>query len=246
MHLLSREHRAATSGIVGASLPAAAGFALAAKRLRPGAIALAQTGDGALNQGMALESLNLAVAWSLPMLVVCINNGWAITTPEGSVTGGDLQERARAFGWRVESVDGTDVGKVHHTSGKLIEWIRRGKGAGFLYCTCPRMDGHYLGDLLMRAARQPLSEGRETVGKVMGGAFSSGGGGLFARAAGLAKMSGIMMKARAVPRPGSRQDPVVVARKQLKKAGGNPAAIDEEVRREMDDAFAAAREMGHE
>ena len=78
MHLLSAEHLAATSGIVGASLPTAAGFALAAKRLRPRCVGVAFTGDGAMNQGMALETLNLAVAWTLPLLVVCVDNGWAI------------------------------------------------------------------------------------------------------------------------------------------------------------------------
>ena len=60
MHLFSKEHLAASSGIVGASGPAAAGFALAAQYLRPGTLAVAFFGDGAMNQGMLLESLNLA------------------------------------------------------------------------------------------------------------------------------------------------------------------------------------------
>ncbi len=63
MHLFSEEHMAATSGIVGASLPTAAGFALANRRLRPGRVAVAFTGTGAMNSGMALETMNLAVAW---------------------------------------------------------------------------------------------------------------------------------------------------------------------------------------
>jgi len=102
MHLFSKEHLAATSGIVGASLPTAAGFALANCRLRPGAIAVAFTGAGAMNQGMALETLNLAVAWRLPLVIVCIDNGWAITTTSDSVTGGSLVERAQGFGMRAE------------------------------------------------------------------------------------------------------------------------------------------------
>ena len=61
MHLFSKEHLAATSGIVGASLPTAAGFALANRRLRPNRVAVAFTGTGAMNSGMALETLNLAV-----------------------------------------------------------------------------------------------------------------------------------------------------------------------------------------
>ncbi|HIE17111.1 MAG TPA: hypothetical protein EYP71_02845 [Dehalococcoidia bacterium] len=70
MHLFSGEHLVASSGIVGATGPVAAGFALAAQLLHPGRIAVAFFGDGAMNQGMLLESLNLAVAWKLP------DKGW--------------------------------------------------------------------------------------------------------------------------------------------------------------------------
>jgi TPP-dependent pyruvate/acetoin dehydrogenase alpha subunit len=71
MHLFSREYLAASSGIVGAAGPAAAGFALAANRLRPGSIAVAFFGEGSMNQGMLMESMNLASAWNLPVLFVC-------------------------------------------------------------------------------------------------------------------------------------------------------------------------------
>ena len=60
MHLFSKEHLAASSGIVGSSGPAAAGFALAAQHLRPGTVAVAFFGEGAMNQGMLLEAINLA------------------------------------------------------------------------------------------------------------------------------------------------------------------------------------------
>lgn len=245
MHLFSKTQRVATSGIVGASLPAAAGFALAAKRLRTGSIAIAQTGDGALNQGMALEVLNLAVAWSLPLLVVCIDNGWAITTPAGTVTGGELQERARAFGWAVESTDGTDVTAVHDVAGKLIHRLRRNKGPAFLHVTTPRMDGHVLGDMLVRVAREPLGEGRDTMSKVMGGAMASHGGGLMARAAGVTKMMGVMGKVRTTPRVGGHKDPVVIAAKKMKKSGHDTREIDEAARSEVAEAVASATEGLH-
>lgn len=241
MHLFSPGHRAATSGIVGASLPTGAGFALAAKRLRPGAIAVALTGTGALNQGMALETLNLAPAWSLPLLVVCVYNGWAITTPDGAMTGGDLRERAGAFGWEVATADGTDVAAVYQAAGGLIERLREGKGPGFLYVECPRMDGHFLGDPLIRAAREPLVEGREMFGGVVDGAFALGGG-LVARTAGLAKLIGVLVKARAEPRHGGRRDPVEIARRKLEKAGEDYAPIDAEARREVARAVEIAKE----
>jgi TPP-dependent pyruvate/acetoin dehydrogenase alpha subunit len=98
MHLYSKEHLAASSGIVGAAGPAAVGFALAAQSLRPGTVAVAFFGDGAMNQGMLMESMNLAAVWDLPVLFVCKDDGWAITTVSKKVTGGDLNARAGGLG----------------------------------------------------------------------------------------------------------------------------------------------------
>ena len=242
MHLGSKSHRVFSSGIVGASLPTAAGFALAAKRFRPGAVAVAQAGDGSLNQGMALETFNLARAWDLPLLVVCIDNGWAITAPAGSLTGGDLVKRACAFGFRTESVDGGDLQAVYDATEQLIYGLRKGKGPAFLHATTHRIDGHYLGDLLMRAAREPLGDGRDTLAKVMGGAVSGGGGGFLSRATSLTKMMAVMKRARGVPQAGSRKDPVVRARKALEKMGGDPGPIEAEVERELGEAVSQALE----
>jgi pyruvate dehydrogenase E1 component alpha subunit len=244
MHLFSKEHRVATSGIVGASLPMGVGFALAAKQLRPKSIAVAQTGDGALNQGMVLESFNLAIAWSLPLLIVCIDNGWAITTPAGNMTGDDIRDRARAFGVRVESVNGTDLMAVFETANHLIKDIRRGKGPAFLHATVPPMDGHYLGDMLVRAANQPLGDGREILSKVVGGSQTRGGG-FMARSGGLADMMNVMRKIRAVPKPGGYKDPIVLAQRQLQKAGVDYAAINAEVTEEITNAVAQAMEDSH-
>ncbi|MDH4198075.1 MAG: thiamine pyrophosphate-dependent dehydrogenase E1 component subunit alpha, partial [Candidatus Aminicenantes bacterium] len=98
MHLFSRPLLAASSGIVGASGPAGVGFALAAEHLRPGRVAVSFFGEGATNQGMLLESLNLAAAWKLPLIFVCKNNQWSITTSSPSVTAGSLADRAKGFG----------------------------------------------------------------------------------------------------------------------------------------------------
>ncbi|MEA3503445.1 MAG: thiamine pyrophosphate-dependent dehydrogenase E1 component subunit alpha, partial [Actinomycetota bacterium] len=163
MHLHSKPHLAAASGIVGASVPTAAGFALAATRLRRGAVGLAFTGTGAMNAGMVLETLNLAEVWDLPLVVVCVDNDWAITTPSDALVAGSLVERAEAFGWRSETVDGRHVERVHATAGHLIEHARGGEGPAFLLAPSPRLDGHHLGDALMRTARHPIREGSSTM-----------------------------------------------------------------------------------
>jgi len=79
MHLFSKEHLIASSGIVGASAPAAIGFAMAGRKLRPGSISIAFMGEGAMNQGMVMESFNLAAVWNLPVLFVCKDNDWSIS-----------------------------------------------------------------------------------------------------------------------------------------------------------------------
>jgi len=240
MHLFSKEHLVATSGIVGASLPTAAGFALANRRLRANKVAVAFTGTGAMNSGMVLETLNLAAAWSLPLIVVCIDNGWAITTAAEAVTGGDHVERARAFGLRTNSCDGRDVRAVHKAAGKLIDSARRGKGPAFLLATCPRLDGHFLGDPLLRMARQPVAEGKDTFAKVISSATSRGGGGLKDRAGGMTRMMSVMAKARRSPTRERRGDPMLAARKAMKKHESERDRIDAEVAAEIEAAVEIA------
>jgi pyruvate dehydrogenase E1 component alpha subunit len=232
MHLASREHLVAASGIVGASLPMAAGFALAARRLRPGAVGVAFTGEGAMNQGQALETLNLAAAWSLPLVVVCVDNGWAITTRSESVTGGDLAGRARAFGWEAVSLDGTDVVATYHAADAAIRRARRGLGPSLLLARCPRLDGHFLGDPLVRQARHPF--GAETLGtlrSVMSAVRAPDGGGALARARSVAKIGSVIGRASFAAQRGSAGDPVVLAGHGL--GHDERAAIDQEVEREV-------------
>ncbi|MBC7252790.1 MAG: thiamine pyrophosphate-dependent dehydrogenase E1 component subunit alpha [Actinobacteria bacterium] len=158
MHLFSKERLAASSGIVGSSAPLACGFALAARQLRPGKVAVAFFGEGAANQGMLLESFNLAVAWNLPVVFVCKDNRWAITTRSRSVTGGCLLRRARSFGLRAFRVDGTRVERVWATAGKAVGRARAGRGPGFILASCPRMEGHFLGDPMLRVFREPVRQ----------------------------------------------------------------------------------------
>jgi len=155
MHLLSRSDLAFSTGIVGSSAPMAAGLALSAERLRPGSIAVAFFGDGAANQGMVLETLNLAVVWNLPVVFICKDNGWAVTTRSSRLTGGTLVGRARAFGMPAVAANGKDVRSVWKASGAAIERARRGGGPTFLLLNCSRPRGHFEDDPLVRVVRHP-------------------------------------------------------------------------------------------
>lgn len=158
MHLLSKEYLAASSGIVGSSTPLALGFALANKHLRPGKVALCFFGEGAMNQGMVLESLNLACVWKLPVIFVCKDNRWAITTRSRSVTAGSLRKRAGAYGMPAWKINGLKVDQVSRYAHRAIERARKGKGPSFILARCSRIDGHFLGDPLFRIFEEPLDQ----------------------------------------------------------------------------------------
>lgn len=227
MHLMSPDHLAAASGIVGAAGPLAAGFALAATRLRPGTVAVATFGDGAVNQGMLMESLNLAVAWQLPVLFVCKDNGWAITTESPSVTGGDPPTRAAAFGLHTESVDGLDPAATAAAAARAIDRARGGGGPAFLHCRCSRLDGHFLGDLMLRTTSQPLATGLATVGRVVRGSLGRGTS-VRERARALFGVTGSLLRVRKDQRDGA-SDPLVRAREALVGRETELDAVDEEV-----------------
>ncbi|MGF1465018.1 MAG: thiamine pyrophosphate-dependent dehydrogenase E1 component subunit alpha [Sandaracinaceae bacterium] len=238
MHLYSKEHLAASSGIVGSAGPAAVGFALAAKVQEPGAVAFAFFGDGAANQGMLLESLNLASAWSLPVLFVCKDNGWAIATRTAEVTGGDLRARAQAFGLAADEVDGGDATMVWSAAATLLARVRTGKGPAFLLAHVPRLDGHLLGDPLVRMAKKPLTEGGATTRDLLRGLFGRKGSGLGGRAKSVGHLLGLMASARGAER-GNRQDPLVRLAKRLEGHRDEVSAIDEEVLLPVADALRA-------
>jgi pyruvate dehydrogenase E1 component alpha subunit len=162
MHLFAPEYLAASSGIVGASGPAAAGFALAGQYLRPGTISVAFFGEGATNQGMLLESFNLAAAWQLPVLFVCKDNAWEITTQFSTVSYGGLAERARSFGVTALDMDGSDVQAVWEVARQAIQQLRQGGGPFFMHASCVHLHGHFLGDQLMHLANDRLSESNTT------------------------------------------------------------------------------------
>jgi len=237
MHLMSRAHLAASSGIVGSSAPLGAGFALAGRALRKGAVAVAFFGDGAMNAGMLLETLNLAAAWKLPLLLVCKDNGWAITTRTDALSGGDPIRRAEAFGLRARDVDGADVEAVAAAAAEAIGYARRGEGPSFLRARVPRLDGHFLGDALVKAARSPAGEGRELLGDVTAAALSRSGGSLGARALGVVRLIDLMWRARREDRD-THRDPLERGRFAVGKDAA--ARVEEEALAEVGRAVEAA------
>ena len=225
MHLMSKEHLAASSGIVGSSGPLACGFALAHQHLRPDRVAVAFFGEGAMNQGMLLESLNLAGAWKLPVLFVCKDNGMAITTPSEQVTSGNLIDRVRGFGIPAVEVDGANAEEVWHAAGESISRARRGGGPAFVLASCVRPEGHFLGDPLLRIVRQPIAELKDRLGPLVKSAASTKGAGVGGRAASLGGIAKMLSKAATM----RGQDPVGRLRKRLPIDRTDLEALESEV-----------------
>jgi TPP-dependent pyruvate/acetoin dehydrogenase alpha subunit len=183
MHVMDPSIPAAADGIVGTSGPLAVGQAVAHQRLNPGRVAIAFHGEGAMNQGMLMEAYNLAVAWKLPVVFVCKDNRWAITTVSAEVTGGDLAERARSFGLAVEKARGDRVEDVNRAAGRLIERARKGHGPGFLHTSCHRPAGHFEGDPILRLLHRPRAQADEMAPGIIAGVRAKTGGSRRERAA---------------------------------------------------------------
>ncbi|MBD0690012.1 thiamine pyrophosphate-dependent dehydrogenase E1 component subunit alpha [Streptomyces sp. CBMA123] len=133
------------NGIVGAGAPIAVGAAWASRHgeADDDAVAVAFFGDGALNQGVLLESLNLAAMWRLPVVFVCENNGYATTLPAATAVAGSATGRAAAFGIPAEQVDGMDTEAVRAAALRAVGRARSGDGPGFLECRTYRYEGHH-------------------------------------------------------------------------------------------------------
>jgi pyruvate dehydrogenase E1 component alpha subunit len=148
MHIVDVQTRnLGANGIVGGSLPIATGSALASKILADGNVTLCIFGDAASNQGTFHESVNMAAAWKLPIVYMCENNGYGVSTDIKKVTNTDtIAVRAKAYGIEGVTVDGQDVLNVYEEMSKAVESARAGNGPSIVEVMVYRWQGHYCGD----------------------------------------------------------------------------------------------------
>ena len=131
------------NGIVGAGAPMAVGAAKTFRDLGENRVAAPFFGDGAVNQGVLLESFNLAAIWKLPVVFVCENNRYAVSTAIDGMVQGRIFERAAAFGLAAEEVDGMDVHAMREAAVRAVARARAGEGPSFLECATYRFRGHF-------------------------------------------------------------------------------------------------------
>jgi acetoin:2,6-dichlorophenolindophenol oxidoreductase subunit alpha len=132
-------------GIVGGSIAAATGAALALSRTT-GGVAVAYFGDGAMNQGYVFECMNFAQVQKLPLVLVCENNGYGEYTAYRDVTAGEIRSRAEVMALPAETIDGMSVWTVREAAVRALEHARSGAGPAFIEAITYRYVGHSRSD----------------------------------------------------------------------------------------------------
>jgi acetoin:2,6-dichlorophenolindophenol oxidoreductase subunit alpha len=209
-----------TSAIVGGAIPLAAGAAFAAQRMKTLKVALVFFGDGAMEEGVFSETLNIAQLWRLPVVLFMENN--SVSPAERSGRGSPTSEHSaaalsdvpRAYGLRTACVDGTDLEQVLRVTQEAVDAARSGSGPYFIESRTSRWPGNY-------GSSPTLAHGATDLAWA-GGTEAS----------------------EPIRRWVELSDPVIREARQLLSAGGVDRdallAIDAEVQEEMQQAVAAA------
>jgi acetoin:2,6-dichlorophenolindophenol oxidoreductase subunit alpha len=143
-------------GIVAAQVPVAGGMALAQRLKGTDRVSLAFFGDGASNEGAVHETANLAAMWTLPLVLLCENNGYCITQKvETAVRAESIAARAAGYGLPGRIVDGTDPLAVRDAVAEAVARARAGGGATLVGAVAPRLGGHLAHD---RQGYRPKAE----------------------------------------------------------------------------------------
>ena len=148
MHLVDAEHGLlGATGVVGGNVPLALGSALASRLLGGDQVTVVFFGDGAVQGGIFVESVNVATLWRLPVILVCENNGFAEFTPRSAHTVVErVSDVVAPYGLERETVDGNDVVAVREAFARFLGAARGGEGPFLLECLTHRLRGHYEGD----------------------------------------------------------------------------------------------------
>ena len=129
MHVVDAEHGfLGATGVVGGNVPLALGSALAARLRGSDAVAVVFFGDGAVQGGIFVESVNIAALWRLPVILVCENNGFAEFTPRSAHTVVErVTDVVAPYGFPRKTVDGNDVHAVRNAFARFLAEARRAR-----------------------------------------------------------------------------------------------------------------------
>ena len=132
-----------TNAIVAAHIPIASGVALANQLKKTRRVTLCLFGDGASCEGAFYETLNMVALWKIPVVLVCENNGYAISVPvKKSLSVSQIATRAQGFDMPGISIDGNDIAEVYETTRQAVERAREGGGPTLIECRTVRWERH--------------------------------------------------------------------------------------------------------
>ncbi|MEM7348520.1 MAG: thiamine pyrophosphate-dependent dehydrogenase E1 component subunit alpha [Chloroflexota bacterium] len=141
------------------SLPVAVGCALAFKLRKENRVAMTFFGDGCTSTGSFHEGVNFAAARKLPIVFICSNNQWALSTPNSKQFALEkLADRALGYGIPGVRVDGNDVGAVYEATRTAVERARAGEGPTFIEALTMRMRGHSVTDPAQYMPKEMVEE----------------------------------------------------------------------------------------
>lgn len=152
------------TAVVGANIPIGTGSALASVLLAESAVTACVFGDGAVGEGAFHEALNVGALWRLPVVYICENNGYAMSTPFGVTSPvATVVQRAAGYGIPAEAVDGNDVLAVWRAAQEAICRARDGAGPSLLEMRTQLLRGHYVGQQPRSDAirRDPVQAARD-------------------------------------------------------------------------------------
>jgi TPP-dependent pyruvate/acetoin dehydrogenase alpha subunit len=146
------------NGIVGGGIPIATGAGLADSVLGRDAVTVCFFGDGAANQGVLAEALNLSSVWKLPVVYLCENNHYGEWTRGADVTAGRIADRAAAYNVPGAAIDGNDVAVVKAAVEEAVARARAGEGPSLLEAVTYRHRGHEEGEEAFGVPKRPGDE----------------------------------------------------------------------------------------
>ncbi len=133
--------------IVGGNLPLAVGLALSIQMRNEDRVVMAFLGDGASNQGVFHESLNMAKLWELPVVFLVENNFYGIATDvRVSSAFNEIHRKAQGYGMPGHEVNGMDVIAVREACEEVVKYVRHGSGPVLIEARCYRYQGHSMTD----------------------------------------------------------------------------------------------------
>ena len=147
------------NGIVAANMGIGNGAALTSKLKNLGYVVISFFGEGGSGQGMFHEALNISSIWKLPILFVCENNKYAVSTDCDEILPvKDVVQRAQSYNIPGALIDGNDVLEVYKTALKYIEIARNGEGPALIECKTYRWEGHYHGEPQVYRSKNEVEE----------------------------------------------------------------------------------------